>query len=482
MIEIKNVNFSYSKEGKKRLKNINLHIRDGECVLLCGKSGCGKTTVTKLINGLIPHFCEEGELSGEVLVNGMNVSKTKIYELSRYVGSVFQNPKSQFFHINSDAELCFSLENYGVAEEKIRTSLKRTIQNLRIQHLLHRNVFQMSGGEKQSLAFASVAALNPDIYVLDEPTANLDEESILKLREQLKVMKSQGKTIVIAEHRLWFLADFVDRAIYLEDGEIKKIFSAEELLSLDDRTRVDMGLRKVKNPSPKFFGTITEGELMVSDVSVGYKKKHVLDHVTFSAKEGEVLALIGRNGTGKTTLLRTLCGLTKKLAGTITLNGVPMKGKDLMKHAFIIMQDVNYQLFSDSVWNECVLCGAKESEIQDRLEEFDLLSFKESHPMALSGGQKQRLAIVNGLLISRKIVLFDEPTSGLDYLHMETVAKTIRRIAEEGKIVIVVTHDKEFVDIACDRMLDMNQFQSVKEPCISCNTFPLYNTNTYSKN
>lgn len=207
MVDIKRVDFSYQGEKKHgNLHQINFEVKSGECILLCGKSGCGKTTITKLINGLIPHF-NQGELKGRVVVDGMEVSHTPMYQLSEKVGSVFQNPKSQFFNIDSDSELAFGLENNGVDPDRIRHRVEKTVKELHIEHLLHRDIFSMSGGEKQTLAFASVYAMNPEIYVLDEPSANLDRESTLILGKQLEHIKKQGKSIIIAEHRLYYLTD-----------------------------------------------------------------------------------------------------------------------------------------------------------------------------------------------------------------------------------------------------------------------------------
>ncbi len=455
MIEIKNVTFSYDGV-KKGLHNINLTIQDGECVLLCGKSGCGKTTITKLINGLIPHFCEEGVLDGTVFVDGIHVAESEVYQLSEHVGSVFQNPKSQFFHIESNAELTFGLENYGVQKEKMLTAIEKTICELHIEKLLNRNVFQMSGGEKQTLAFAAVNTLNPNVYVLDEPTANLDEEGILLLKKQIETVKKQGKTVVIAEHRLWFLKDLIDRAIYIEDGSIVREYSREEFLSLTEDERISMGLRKIENTE---IHPVTVGgscDFSADNISVSYKDKSVLENVCLYANEGEILGIVGRNGIGKTTLLRTLCGLNKKSGGTVALHGKELSLKEQIKNSYLIMQDVNSQLFTDSVMAECKLCGTEnENEMNQLLADFDLLEFQEQHPMALSGGQKQRLAIITGILSSKKVIFFDEPTSGLDYQQMKVTAQALKILAKKGVVVIVATHDKEFLELATNHIIEL---------------------------
>ena len=201
MITFEELSFSYGNMNEEQLKSLNLQVKRGEFVLLCGRSACGKTTATKCINGLIPHF-SEGKYSGAVFVKGKEIGKTPIYKISEDVGSVFQNPKTQFFNLDSDSELVFGMENLGIPPEKINDRVKDVVHDLDIESLLGRSVFDLSGGEKQVLALASVYAVNPDIYVLDEPTANIDKEGIDRLHEILVKLKQMGKTIVISEHRL----------------------------------------------------------------------------------------------------------------------------------------------------------------------------------------------------------------------------------------------------------------------------------------
>ena len=224
MVKLQDVSFSYTKDAGT-LTHVDLTIKPGECVLLCGASGCGKTTITKLVNGLIPAFTEDCTLTGQVLLHGAPVREQPLYQLARQVGSVFQNPKSQFFNMDSDSELAFGLENQGMTRGEILHRLDDTTDRLHLKRLRGRNIFAMSGGEKQLLAFASVYAMGPKLYILDEPTANLDRETIERLHDQIAYLKSRGHTILIAEHRLYFLADLIDRAVYLRDGIVERIWS-----------------------------------------------------------------------------------------------------------------------------------------------------------------------------------------------------------------------------------------------------------------
>lgn len=456
-IELKNVNFSYPDTKVGTLKDINLSISKGEFVLLAGESGCGKTTITRIINGLIPGFYG-GNLSGEALINGKKVSEYKSYELAKVVGSVFQNPRTQFFNADTDSEIAFGLENAGEAAKTINDTLGEVTKDLNIEALRDRDIFKLSGGEKQKIAFASVYAMNPDVFLLDEPSANLDTKGIEGLKECLLRIKKLGKTVIIAEHRLYYLYNLVDRVIYLKDGKIEKEISGDEFRAMDKSTLNAMNLRsnryiENKIDDGKTYENKENAGLNIKNLSVEYKKRIVFKNVNMDFVPGKVYCITGQNGAGKSTLLRSICGLLNVAKGNIYINGVKANKKDLIKKAFMVMQDVNYQLFSDSVLNECTL-GVKKfnsGKVEDTLKEMGLIEYKDRHPNTLSGGQKQRLAIAVSLMMEKDILLFDEPTSGLDYGNMLLCAEFIKRLAKKGKIIIVVTHDEEFMECCCDK-------------------------------
>lgn len=458
MISIDNVSFGYG-EAQETLSQVSAAIAPGECVLLCGASGCGKTTVTKLINGLIPAFTPGCRLEGRVEVDGLDPGTTPMYELARKVGSVFQNPKSQFFNLDTDSELAFGLENEGRPPDEIRKRVADTVDALHLKELQARNIFSLSGGQKQLLAFGSVYAMGPEIFVLDEPTANLDQDAIARLHDQIAGLKRQGRTVVIAEHRLYFLTDLIDRALYLRDGVLERTFTRKQFFALTDGEREALGLRTLIPAGCTLPAAAPAGAkegLSVEDLTCAYRKEPpVFQALSFSARPEEVVAITGPNGVGKTTLSRCLCGLIREQAGQIALNGRPLNRKKRQKAAFYVMQDVNHQLFSDSVWGECRMSApdAPNSTVEGVLDSLHLLPFRERHPMSLSGGQKQRLAVATALLSEKPILIFDEPTSGLDYARMVEVSGVIRSLAQQGRIVLVVTHDQEFLQRACDRVL-----------------------------
>ena len=407
MIRYKNVSFNYEGKEDNGVEDINIEIGSGECVLVCGRSGCGKTTFTRFINKLVPHFYG-GIGSGKVYIDDEDVEKIPMYKISEKVGSVFQNPRSQFFNVDTDSEIAFGLENLSYDSSVIKEKVKKAYNDLNIVKLQGKSIFDLSGGEKQKIAFASVYAMGPNILVLDEPSSNLDIYAINELKNNLKMLKKQGKTIIIAEHRLYYLKDIVDKIIYMEKGKIKNAFTKDEFLKLPNIRRESLGLRTL-NLNDVIINRVNKKQdnkkLSIENLCVGYDKKSVIKDINFDVSEGEVVSIIGHNGAGKTTFLRTLCGLLKKCDGTIMWQGKEIDEKNILKLSYMVMQDVNYQLFAESVEKECTI-GIKNPNmkvVEDTLRSLDLYDFRCIHPASLSGGQKQRTAVAASMVAQKEI-------------------------------------------------------------------------------
>lgn len=460
MIELRNINFRYAGgTDASGLANIDLIIPDGQVVLLCGGSGCGKTTLTRLVNGLIPNYYE-GELSGEVLLDGKNISALPLYETAKYVGSVFQNPRTQFFTVDSTSELAFGCENQGLPEREIIQRVKSTAEQFNMNDLLGKNIFSLSGGEKQKIACAAVSAADPPVIVLDEPSSNLDMSATKDLGRMIRIWKEQGKTVIIAEHRLYYLKALIDRVIYLKDGKIEKDFTAQKAFELSAAQQVEMGLRPFDLGSfPVTVHPVVGGGMIeCENFHFAYEKQRAaLDIDRLSLPQAGIIAVIGHNGAGKSTLARCLCGLEKRCRGVVKVEGKSYNRKQRLSLCYMVMQDVGHQLFTESIEEELLISMAEPDpdKADAVLERLDLLQFKERHPMALSGGQKQRVAIATALVSQRKILVLDEPTSGLDLQHMKEVANELIILQEMGKTALVITHDYELIVNCCTHVLHL---------------------------
>ena len=472
-VQLEGVSYTYPGAAEPTLRSVSLEVPAGQCVVVTGPSGCGKTTLSRLVNGLVPHVYA-GEVTGRVLVGGTEVAAWTPDELGVRVGSVFQNPRSQFVNLDVASEIAFGCENLGLPRAEIVERVDEAAAALGIRPLLDRSIEELSGGQKQAVIMASALAMRPAVFVLDEPTASLDTASMMRLAEVVAALKAQGKTVIVSEHRLWWLHGVADRVVLMEEGSVAGDWDAASYGALPRAERAVLGMRawtvaemeeemaaRVEvatvvsaegSPAPATGAATAEG-LTAQSLTVAFRRKPpVLEGLSLAVAPGRVLGIVGRNGAGKTTLLRCLSGLTRERAGSVALDGRALAARERPGTVHLVMQEPGYQLFADSARAELRLPDAEADEL---LAAFGLAACAERHPLSLSGGERQRLAIAAGIAQGARALVLDEPTSGLDRANMERVAAALRRVAAAGAPVALVTHDYEFLCAVCDEVAEV---------------------------
>ncbi len=437
VIKADDLSFSY-EESKEGIQNVSFTIEKGEIVLLTGNSGSGKSTLLKCLNGLIPTITE-GKLEGLLSIEGENYADLKMHQLNQFIGSVFQNPRSQFFTDNTTAELVFPMENYGFPLEEMRKRLEELEKTFGLENLLDRDIFTLSSGERQLIALASAITMKQKVLLFDEPSANLDYGNAMKLGCILKKLREKGYTVIVADHRFYYLSGVIDKVLFMNQGKLTICRSEEEFRAGDYNTR-SFDIFSIDIP---FSEKITTDKSVAKLENIRYKD--ILKGVNLELHKGEITVLVGNNGAGKTTLAKTLCKSIRPDSGKVTIAGLP----------FFIMQDPDYQLFGTSVWNELELVKKDATAIDECLQYLGLENYKYKHPFDLSGGQKQRLQIGMAMLCERELLIFDEPTSGLDVYSMLRVSNEIKKLRENAGI-LVISHDYEFIRHVANRIVYLN--------------------------
>ena len=358
MIRMKDVSFRYlnSTEG---VSGIDLMVNEGECVVFTGPSGGGKTTLTRLLNALAPSYYT-GTLTGTISINGKSLTQMPQYTVARQIGSVFQDPKSQFFSSELAGEAAFACENYGFSAEEIRDRTDDAIVSFGLNGFRSRNLDVLSSGEKQKVAIASVYALRPDIYVCDEPTSNLDKTGAEQLAAVFKQLKAEGHTIIIAEHRLSWLHGIADRFIYVRDGRFLWERNTAEMEQLSPEEREKYGLREITEKGDRTIQTPTRNTdqfpaLCVKSLSCRRKKTKIFRDINFSAPAGQITAITGHNGIGKTSLALVLSGLWKEESGQVVVDGRELSARERRKQTWFSSNDTGTQFFTNSVSEEVLL-------------------------------------------------------------------------------------------------------------------------------
>ncbi len=470
-----NVSFSYKNSSNVSLSDISLEIPKGQCVVITGKSGCGKSTISRLLNGLIP-VVYDGEKTGEVFINGKNINEYAMSELSKSIGSVFQNPRSQFVNMDTTSEIVFGCETLGFSRQKIKEQLEKVVSELGIEHLIDRRVSELSGGEKQLVIFASIFATDTEILLLDEPSASLDIKTCKKLAKTLSRAKKQGKTIIVLEHRLWWLNELADRIIQFDNGKLMHDWDITQFKQLSYSELSNHGLRAFSLNDSGITEHLTkssenEGESKYNTTALEVRQlnlkrsygKNIISNLSIDIHPQRAMALIGKNGAGKTSFARMLSGIDRPSSGSIKYKLKELDYKSCSKIIYLIMQEPGYQLFADSVLEELLDAASdsphtnchnkdKEELIRIVLENYSLNQSIERHPLSLSGGERQRLSIAAGTLYNSPFMILDEPTSGLDAYHMRQLSKQLQALKHNGLGLVIISHDFEFICACCDEV------------------------------
>ncbi len=464
--------FSYLGSKETQIAIEDLSLNQGQTLVVCGNSGSGKSTLTKLLNGISPEYIE-GQVQGKFELAHLQAGKNGLDDYVGIVGSVFQNPRTQHFTLNTTDEVVLPCENIGLDQASIQKRLDWVVDLMGIDNLLDRPIFDLSGGEKQLIALASTLILHPQVLILDEVSSNLDQAAIDRIKGIVGTLQSQGMTLLIIDHRLEWTRGLADYYLKLAGGRVEKVWDHEAFQALSEDDMAQLGLRTNKPilRSDLHFSKdpVFKPVLDLNQLAVGYDFP-LLEGINLAFSYGEVTAVIGPIGIGKSTLADVMVGLRQPLKGQVKWEQVSQDRKSLLAKSFIVMQDVNYQLFHHTVWHELVV-GTKweEADPQDEhnlpnrlLDRLDIKDLKNRHPMTLSGGEKQRVLIASAIVSGKEILIFDEPTSGFDYDHMVRFGKILQNLKEEQIVMLVFTHDYELAKHWCDRVVDIEDYRTSK--------------------
>jgi len=467
MIELNKVSYQYPFQDDFAVRDLDFRVRPGEAVLITGASGCGKSTVVRLVNGLALHHFQ-GRQQGEVRVAGASNGQRDVADIAGDVGTLFQDPEAQFFALNVRDELAMAHEWRQVPAQEITERVERAARLFGLEDFLDRSTLELSEGQKQKVALASIMSLSPRALVLDEPSANLDPESTLALARELAELKRRGVAILIVDHRLYWLRHVVDRVLVMDQGRVAADGSFAVLDDAELRRRHGLRRSSVEDPRERLpiMNGDTRAHLRLEDVCFAYGQAEPLfEHCSLALPGGKVVGILGPNGVGKTTLAMLLTGLLPARQGNLFFRDSPLRPAELLRRAGLILQNTDHQLHMKSVADELLAslrsCG-RPDVVSDAAAHCDALMAKYNvrhlsgrHPQSLSGGEKQRLVIACGEAKQPDVLILDEPTSGLDGANMQRIAACAREFAAQGACVLLISHDLELLGDVCDYKLEL---------------------------
>jgi len=507
LIRIEGLTFYYSGATQPSLQDINLEVNGGEFVLVTGPSGGGKSSLCRCLNGLIPHFYG-GKIAGRVEVGGLDTLKHSTKELATRVGMVFQDPENQLVSLDVEREIAFGLENLAFPKNLIAKRIEESLDTLGISDLRHRQLHELSGGEKQKVAIASVLALHPSILILDEPTSELDPKGAEELLSvAMRLNDELGLTVILVEHRLDRVLQYADRLIVLNRGTVAVDGKVRDVMSSRYQELFQMGIgvppmiRLVQELKDRGIGiegtplTVKEGRAMLdkafhrasgqftrSSESNGgrplVETKRLwhaypngltaLKNVSLSIDEGEFVAIMGRNASGKSTLVKHFNRLLTPTKGRVKIDGIDTKETtiaELARKVGFVFQNPNDHLFADTVTEEITFTlknlgfgsGEIKSRTSEMLEKFNLGEYRNHYPRSLSGGEKQRVALASVIAVRPKILILDEPTRGMEYRLKSELIRFLEEYRQRGNTVILVSHDVEMVAECADRVILLSE-------------------------
>jgi energy-coupling factor transporter ATP-binding protein EcfA2 len=509
LISIEDLSFAYSDTDRPVLRDISLEIGEGEFVLVTGPSGGGKSSLCRCLNGLIPHFYG-GKIHGRVLVDGMDTLKHSTKELATKVGFVFQDPENQLVSLDVEREIAFGLENLAFPRDLIAKRVEESLDALGIAHLRYRQLSELSGGEKQKVAIASVLALHPGILVLDEPTSELDPKGAEEVLSVITRLNDElGLTVILIEHRLDRVLQYADRLLVLSegrvvvDGEVRDVMTNHypELsrigVGVPPVIRLIQGLRERGVRIDRVPLTVKEGRAIIREIfenlppvpgtgggngqeitrplvevrRLGYTYPNglsALRNINLKVGEAEFITIMGRNASGKTTLAKHFNRLLLPTKGSIRVGGLDTREAtvaEMARKVGFVFQNPNDHLFADTVYDEIAFTlknlSSSRGEIElgtaEMLKRFELGEYRNQYPRSLSGGEKQRVALASVLVTKPKVLILDEPTRGMDYRLKSELMRFLEEYRAEGNTVILITHDVEIVAEYADRVILLSE-------------------------